>query len=270
MKISVFYEHILDAVKQTGKKISDVLIEVKKAGIDYVEIDALRLDTDMKQVLEELREAGIAISCIYRTFDFGRKDNYDSGCRLVDMAVATKAKSILVIPGFTAEGDDRQLMMQNMAKAMNIICAYGRERDILVTIEDYDDCIAPFSTIEGLKWFMDNVEGLGCAFDTGNFLYSEENVLDAYDVLKDSIVHVHLKDRSFAQNDGAPKNTIKNRTMYPVSTGSGCIPMEQIIRQLSKNGYEGIYAIEHFGSKHQLDDMIKSAEYVKRTLLKWE
>lgn len=32
--------------------------------------------------------------------------------------------------------------------------------------------------------------------DTGNFAYSDEDAVQAYEVLKDYIVHVHCKDRN--------------------------------------------------------------------------
>jgi L-ribulose-5-phosphate 3-epimerase len=44
-------------------------------------------------------------------------------------------------------------------------------------------------------WFMENVPGLGLTFDTGNFVLRECDVLEAYGLLSEYIVHVHCKDR---------------------------------------------------------------------------
>lgn len=43
---------------------------------------------------------------------------------------------------------------------------------------------------------MKNVPGLKYTLDTGNFAFSDENVLEAMEVMKDYIVHVHCKDRA--------------------------------------------------------------------------
>ena len=39
MKLSVFYDHILQAAEQTGKPLTELLDEVKSAGIEGVEIN---------------------------------------------------------------------------------------------------------------------------------------------------------------------------------------------------------------------------------------
>lgn len=88
-------------------------------------------------------------------------------------------------------------------------------------MEDFDGDNAPFSTAAELLWFMENVPGLRCGFDTGNFLYSEE---DAAAVLPDFLPYiaaVHCKDRGWAKNAGDPKITVGGRAMYPVAVGDG-------------------------------------------------
>ena len=44
MKISVFYDHILQAAEQTGKEIPFLLQEAKDSGIDAVEINMTYLN----------------------------------------------------------------------------------------------------------------------------------------------------------------------------------------------------------------------------------
>ena len=64
-----------------------------------------------------------------------------------------------------------------------------------VTLEDFDNAEAPYSRMNELLWFTRNVPGLRCTFDMGNFAFGYENVMDAYELLKNYIVHVHCKDR---------------------------------------------------------------------------
>lgn len=157
----------------------------------------------------------------------------------------------------------RELMLPNMIHLLE----KAKEYHINVLMEDYDDLPAPFATAEQVKWFLDRLPDLGCAFDTGNFLYSEEDVIDAYELLKSRIKYVHCKDRSFTPVDGEePKSTVLRRQMYSAATGSGIIPMKTIIAMLKRDGYEGTYAIEHFGSVNQYRDIKRSAEFMKKNL----
>ena len=134
----------------------------------------------------------------------------------------------------------------------------------MVVLEDFDDKIAPYCNISGLKYFMDHVEGLRCAFDTGNFLYNEEDSFEALPKFIDKISHVHCKDRTWKKKEGeVPKETIRGRKMYSCAVGSGCIKMKEIIEKLIENGYDDYFAIEHFGSLCQLEDMLKSVEWMQ-------
>ena len=131
-------------------------------------------------------------------------------------------------------------------------------------LEDVDDKIAPYSKTKGLKYFMDHVEGIHCAFDTGNFLYSEEDSFEVLPIFINKIGHMHCKDRTFEKKDGeVSKKTVKGREMYSCAVGSGCIKMKEIVEAVLKNGYDDYFAIEHFGSLCQLNDIEKSAKWLQ-------
>ena len=83
---------------------------------------------------------------------------------------------------------------------------------------------------------------------------------EAFELLKDRIVHVHCKDRFTEEKVGCEmKMTVDGIKMYPAAVGDGCIKMHEIVSALEKRGYDGIYTIEHFGAEDQL-------EYIKRSV----
>ena len=86
--------------------------------------------------------------------------------------------------------------------------------------------------------------------DTGNFLFYGEKVLDAFELLKDRIAHVHCKDR-------------RPETNASVQTGTGYIPFTEIINKLKAQQYDGYLAIEHFDVDGQEECMRGSAEFLK-------
>ena len=64
MKLSVFYDHILQAKEQSGKSLEELLRGVQAAGIDAVEI-CLTYLLEHKETLKLLQDADLGISCIY-------------------------------------------------------------------------------------------------------------------------------------------------------------------------------------------------------------
>lgn len=67
MKLSVFYDHILQAAEQTGRAIPDLLNEVSRAGIEAVEINMTYL-REHEETLGLLHDAGLSVSCVYEFY----------------------------------------------------------------------------------------------------------------------------------------------------------------------------------------------------------
>lgn len=268
MKISVFYEHILEAAKQSSMSVLDVCRTANSYGIMGVEIEDKRLLEHDGEAIRFLKQADLEISGIYGFFDFSHKDNVQDGYKIVDLAQRNGVKKVMPIPGFV-DGIEKipfiyKRKAERMISALTAVCSYAEKNGIMVVLEDFDDKIAPYCNISGLKYFMDHVEGLRCAFDTGNFLYSEEDSFEALPEFIDKISHVHCKDRTWKEKEGeVPKETIRGRKMYSCAVGSGCIKMKEIIEKIIFSGYDDYFVIEHFGSLCQLQDMKESAKWLQ-------
>ena len=185
------------------------------------------------------------------------------------MAANLQVKKIMPIPGFIYESEYTPLAYQNcldkMIDAMNAICIYAKEKNIITVLENFDDKYAHFSNAVGLKYFLDNVPDLYCTFDTGNFLYSKEDSLDVLPLFLNKIKHVHCKDRSFKRNEfEEAKSTIDGRDMYSSPVGNGCIKMKEIIETIKQNGYDDYFAIEHFGACNQLSYLKQSVDWLNQ------
>lgn len=241
MKISVFYNHILTASAQTGLTVEQVLSRVRGFGIEAVELDLDEVKPSRAELKKQLQDADIAVSSMYAFFDFGNVPKAEPGFCFIDTAEELGAAKVLVIPGFideTKEPREREIALNRMVGVLRDMCDYAEQKNMIVTMEDFDDAHAPFSSSDELLWFMEQVPKLRCTFDTGNFIYSGENELEAFEKLKDKIVHVHCKDRSLdAQNGGTPKVSTNGTKLFPSPVGYGCISMEEIINRLFASGY---------------------------------
>lgn len=266
MKVSVFFDHILQAKEQTGKALEELLKGVREAGIEAVEINLTYL-TEHFEVFELLRQNDLAVSCIYEFYDMGRSDETEKALRHVETAVSVGAKRILVVPGFLfgEVSDEMQKCMPaadkitaffenskeicRMAEGLSFVAACGAKKGVTVTVEDFDDRNSPLAGMYGIRWFLQQVPELMYTLDTGNFLFYGEKVSDAYELLKDRIAHVHCKDRN-------------PDTYASVQTGSGYIPFGEILGKLKEKNYEGYLAVEHFDVEGQEKCMRRSAEFL--------
>lgn len=271
MKFSVFYEHILEAAKQENRTIESICKEISTHDISGVEIENTRLMKEKDKIMSVLKEADIEISCMYGFFDFAHTTGIEAGIEMVNLADELQIKKIMLIPGFLKKYEFLPFFykkkVDKMVKALKNICEYASKKGIMVVLEDFDGKEAPFATANQLTYFYNNIPELYCAFDTGNFLYSEENALEVLPMFLNRIGHVHCKDRTFKVKEGEiPKETIKGRKMYSCAVGSGCIPMKEIIDKIQETGYDDYLAIEHFGSLCQLQDMKSSVKWLEENI----
>ena len=267
MKLSVFYDHILQAAEQTGKSLSELLRGVRDAGIEAVEINMSYL-CEHEETYGLLREAKLHVSCVYEFYEMDCKDEREKAKRHIETASKAEAGKILVVPGFLS-GEEAEMMKScvsdydrtaaflernektlRIAKGLAEIAALGTAAGIMVTIEDFDDAKSPISSVNGMLWFLKQIPQLKVTFDTGNFIIHGEDVLASWEVLKKRVVHVHCKDRG-------PQS---------VAAGDGDIPIKAVIDKLKQHSYDGYLAIEHFDAAEQEICMKKSAGYLKHIL----
>lgn len=259
MKISVFYDHILQAAEQTGKALPELLHETREAGIEAVEINMTYL-SEHEETYELLKAADLKVSCVYEFYEMESRNETERARKHIETARKAGAGLILVVPGFFTEetesfgecvgNQERTDKFLNgngkalrMAEGLAEITAIGAEADIRVVIEDFDDVRSPISCVSGMKWFLERIPELKVTFDTGNFITHQEDIFTAWQALRDSVVHVHCKDRG----------------TQSVAVGDGYLPMTEILTDILQSGYRGYFAIEHFDAPEQENCIRRSA-----------
>lgn len=276
-RISVFYEHMAEAMKQENITLDEVCAAVKGFGFDGVELDANRIQNEGDTLLPALQKAGLSVNGIYNFFDFGSvtgspEKNRAESLRVIGLCEKADCKFLLAVAGFLTDDEmvrgstKYEARRLRMAASLTELTAEAEKHGITVVMEEFDNLTAPYSRADELLWFMRHVPGMRCGFDTGNFLYNEEDALRILELFRPYIVSVHCKDRAFTENAGSPCVTVANRKLYPVAVGDGDLPVAKIMRILLDSGYTGSFAAEHFGSIEQLKGMERSAAFLKRVL----
>ena len=264
MKVSIFLAHLSELSAQKNVSLTAALKEAKKTGIDYLEIDhktALGHEAELKSTMDNI---GLQAGGLNVWFDFGKGKQPELIESALNTAEALNAAHIMAVPGFIEPGEDEAAFLNRLAEGLNDLVSRAASRGVSVVMEDFDAETAPYGRMKTLKELLGKVPGLGCAFDTGNFLYFGEDVLKAYDLLEKRIAHVHMKDIAYAPLRGEKgKTALTGKQLYPAPVGSGELPMAEIVRRLYEHGYDGLFAIEHFSAGDQLLYMRRSARWLK-------
>lgn len=270
MKIAAFYENIAEGAKKEGISLREALCRLKAAGMEKVYMCRRSLAEGGSELTDLLAELGLTIEGLFDFFDFGHHPE-DTGYEdLIDRASEVHADNVLIVPGMITKEDEmcRMQMMNHMKTCLSRAVAYGKEKNVAVSMEDFDGMDAPYCTIAGLNWFMTEVEGLACSFDTGNFILYHEDELEAFRLFADRICTVHLKDRSaVCINEGdIPCVCADDQKMYPSPVGFGDIRIREILEQLKQRGYQGSVIVELFNYSDMLEGIRSSVQWVKENI----
>ncbi len=262
--LSVFFDHVYTAARQSNKSVEEVLRFCKKWGIDLVEINCL--DPEIKGAKELLCKCEIGVSCVCADLDFVNDDAEASAKKYgyaFDIAEKFNCNKVLCIPGFFKVDEATCSQFDGVCDRLNEMCCEAKKRGITVAVEDFDHSLSPCCNTAQLKELTDRIEGLGIAFDLGNFSYCKEDIAPAYELLKDKIVHLHLKDRGFKSTSDNYTHNIDGEKMYSLPVGEGDLNLGYWIKRIIADGYEGAMVIEHFSLNDQLSAIERSAQFVK-------
>ena len=185
MRITVFYDHVREACRQSGKELHEIAELLNKHGICGVEMDYGEVKRHTGKRFKELQRVGLPVQSVYAFFDWGNHPEDHSYKRMLKKLSRYGVRHVLAVPGFVKEGQDRAVCRERMAVVLQEMCRYAAKRKICVSIEDFDDCSAVFATGAEVRWFLDRIPELSCTFDTGNFLYSEERAEEMLPLLSD-------------------------------------------------------------------------------------
>ena len=182
-------------------------------------------DEQVNLVKKKLREHGITLVS-YGVVNF---DNDEKSMRQVfDFAKKMGILTICTEPQY----DDFSLI-EKMVQEYNIKIAVHNHP----TPSKYARPETAFRNIDGRD------KRIGVCADTGHWMRTGVNPVDALRILKGRITNVHLKDL----------NEFGNKEAYDVPFGSGAANVHDILAELTLQNYQGYLAVEHENQK-ELDN----------------
>lgn len=272
MYIAAFFENIAEGAKAKGIPLREALEQVRDAGMEKIYIGTGSIESMGEPLFQLLEEMQLPVEGLHGWCNCKEQPDDGKYKDFVDYAVRCGAPNILIVPGMITpeEEDRREEILQNMKVAMTKAVAYGKEKGIIVSMENFDGMTAPYNSVQGLNWFMQEVDGLQCSFDTGNFVVYHEDELQALEVFLDKICTLHVKDRSktrLQENDRA-FTCADGVELFSAPVGSGFMQIKEIINRLKETGYDGGLIAELYGcdAENMLDRILQSVRWLKENI----
>ncbi len=197
-------------------------------------------------------------------------ERIEKTCRIVDLACAFDTKVVTTHIGVIPE-DSESEKYRVMLTALRACGEYAAKRGVTLAIETGPET-API-----LYGFVKAAgKGVGVNLDPANFvMVTGQDPAKAVYLLKDYIVHTHLKDgkmlmksdpveiyRCFAEGGIEALNVADYFIETPV--GEGDVDFEAYIAALREVGYDGFLTIERETGADPSADIQKAAEYARR------
>jgi sugar phosphate isomerase/epimerase len=147
----------------------------------------------------------------------------------IDNAVTLGARSIRVSPG---HGEDPSII-DELVPFFKESAAYAAEKGVYLGMENHKGSIA--CNPEAVMRLVDAVGSpyFGILYEPANLMACEVDYKKAYELFRDHVVHVHVKDSHWVNGE-------YERTML----GDGDVDVPWVVRTLDGDGYAGDYALE--------------------------
>ena len=287
MRISAFMENIGQAARDTGVPLQELLGKLKQAGLESLYINyswSLKAREEMIQKL--VSYIGLPVEGLWDVIPFNMMSDEEAEkayTELIDCAVRVGAKHLLITPGIFHDKESgekttreevaaREPEIRRMIEGVRKAKAYGDSKGVAVTLEDYDVFASPIVFPEVLRRFFEEIPGLQCSFDTGNFVPCDADVMEEFEYYKDRIATVHLKDRVEGDDrrgvEKTPFISESGRMYYPAVVGSGDMHIPEIVDALTAQRYDGAGIIELFGSEDITGKLFESIRWMKENAKK--
>jgi sugar phosphate isomerase/epimerase len=195
------------------------------------EFSAARLKQSMRDLEAlDLRISDLGASTrLHEPDSAKRAAQLDEGKRFIELAHRLNVPYVRVFGNNWVKEESKQVTMERIVEGLRLLQAQAKGSGVEIILESHGD----FTESPILKEILSR-SGVGLLWDTHHTVVSgKETPAHTYQQLSRYIRHTHLKD---SKPEG-------NGIRY-VLTGTGTVPVREIVRVLVAGGYRGVYCFE--------------------------
>ncbi|MFP7298841.1 sugar phosphate isomerase/epimerase family protein [Neobacillus niacini] len=237
--ISGFSDEISSDFNTQLKVVSNLGMKyISLRGIDGKNIGDFTVDEIKETVKPRLQKAGIAVSSIgspigkvFINDEEGfskQKAMLDTLCQISNLL---DCKYMRIFSFYIPKGEDADQYREEVVRKLKELAAIAEKYNVVLLHENEKDIFGDIArrcheilTEVGSPYF----KGI---FDFANFVQCGEDTGECYDLLRDEIVYIHIKDAVTSDS----QNVV-------CGTGEGKIP--ELLAQFIKSGYKGFLTLE--------------------------
>lgn len=267
MEKSIFYDHIAEAARQENSDVSEMAKYAASLGYCGSDVPWESAESFCR-IFDILEGSGIKIASVYRFWNiFSPLDPTDANDFFKTLA-EHGCLTAMVVPWRAEKNTFTENDFNTVFETLRKLCAIANNYGVTVTVEDFDSDDVIINNTETLKRGFDAVPELCHSFDTGNYSFFNESEIEAFELFKDRIKNVHIKDRAFTpqSNEDAPQTLSDGTPSYACAVGKGDLKIKECLELLYKTGYDGYLAVEHFGHRKMKEAIRDSAEFLDNAI----
>ncbi len=226
-----------------------ILTQASQSGYSAIELRGLQGEMDLtrspefsptriSQSLQDLKSLQLRIINLGSSAHLHEKEpaahaaQLQEGRRFIDLAHRLNSPFVRVFGDKYVEGEDRKATLDRVAAGLQELGAHAKGAGVTVLLESHGDFHDSPTLLQILK--AAGMSTVGLLWDTHHTLVSgKESLATTFSQLGSYVQHTHLKDSKPEGND-----------VRYVMTGTGTIPLQEIVGVLAKGGYKGYYSFE--------------------------
>ena len=188
------------------------------------------------ECMERMREKGVKVSALGSPIgkikiadDFA--PNFEKFCHVVELAGIFETPYIRMFSFYLPSEADPERYREDVFQRISRMVEYAKEH-LVVLLHENEKGIFGDSGERCLK-LMEAFYGdhFKCTFDFANFVQCREDTLACFQKLKPYIAYIHVKDAMMGTGEVVP-------------AGEGDGHLEEILRQMDEDGYQGFLSLE--------------------------
>ena len=251
--------------RQTGEPVEEVLTQQLRSsaalGVDGMTMAYTELT---EENLKLVKQCGLRVDLVYWSSRLVFGEDGDQLQEVAEKIASTGADVLMLLAGSTGGALTDAQERANAYPLARELVKHCENAGIHCGMENFGGLKTTYSTIDGVKDYLDHVEGLGAVLDIGNAIWQRQDAMQMWDMMKNRIVAVHAKDVSLRPVEGVRQNrTPWGDLITPLPIGDGDAPMAQLIPAIRDSGFNGSVTFEHDGYPDTMHFLHRSIDFWK-------